>query len=445
VPVVVFEECCGGPTAVSRHRKGFPHGGPQRSPGRLLSRLGDRGMRPRPRMEGRGPDAGAQGSGFVGAAIRGDAQTIEQLAGEWSQLSEAPCNGLPFTRPEWVKAYLHNYDDPPFVALTARRDGRLSALLPLFEQKEKVLRLPIRMLLAPSGFTLWPTDVLVSEEATRRAATAALWGALRRMPGWDVLEIPNVPAGGAAEDLLAAAREDGFPTMRWEYMHSPIISLRDRGAVDDPLQIPRSQNLRKSIRRALRKAHEAGGLQTLHFTEADPAILHRLYDLEAASWKGEAGTAILSRAKDRVFVDAIASAAQSGGYLSIHALEVGGALVAVLLGFSYRRRFFALKLGIDESLKSLSLGHLMVYSVVAHCLCGGIDEIELMGLQSDWKKQWTGGVRPHAHCYVFNGRICGRLMRLQWKRDIRQTERGFSSHRERLSSDAPHAESDGLG
>ena len=395
-------------------------------------------------MEGRGPDAGAQGSGFVGAAIRGDAQTIEQLADEWTQLSEAPCNGLPFTRPEWVKAYLHNYDDPPFVALTARRDGWLSALLPLFEQKEHFSRLPVRMLLAPSGFTLWPTDVLVSDAATRRAATAALWGALRRMPGWDVLEIPNVPAGGAAEDLLAAARVDGFPTLRWEYMHSPVISLRDRGGADDPLQIARSQKLRKSVRRALRKANEAGGLQTLHFTEADPAILHRLYDLEAAGWKGEAGSAILSRAKDRVFWDAIASAAQSRGYLSMHALKVGGAIAAASLGFSYRRKYFGVKLGIDENLKSLSLGHLMVYSLVADCLRGGIDEIELMGLQSDWKRQWTDSVRPHAYCYVFNGRAYGRLVRLLRAREIRQMERGFSSRRERLLSDTAREESDEL-
>jgi CelD/BcsL family acetyltransferase involved in cellulose biosynthesis len=310
-----------------------------------------------------------------------------------------------------VDAYLR-INTGTWVLLVVRMADQLVAVLPLIERRVRLSRLPLTVLRAPSDFHLWPFDIPVAPEVDRSAVAGALWDLVRVSRGWQVLELPNIPTEGLGEAVCDRARESGLPTHRWEYMHSPVVPLEGRPAVGDPLELARSAHLRHNLKGALRRIEQEGGMRVVVDQHARREVLDRFLELEASGWKGRQGNAIAARDKDVRFWSAVSTAAAQGGYLHLCTIEVRGRVVAVSLGFVYKDAFHAWKMGWDESLKRLSLGHILVRSIVGDCAARGVRAVHLGGLRSPWKQQWTDQVVPHATHYVFRRGLYGRIARM---------------------------------
>jgi CelD/BcsL family acetyltransferase involved in cellulose biosynthesis len=363
-----------------------------------------------------------------GAISRGGPDDYAAVAEEWRRLCDEPGNNLIFSRPEWVDAYFRG-NTGTWALCTLRSGGRLVAVLPLIEKRSRLSRLPATILQAPSDFNLWPWDIAVSPDVDRNSAARALWGLVRRAPGWDVLELPNVPRGGFAEGLFAAAAGEGFPHHRWEYMHSPYIPLAGRNDVQDPIQLARSANLRQNLKKGLRRIEQEGGMRTVIDTCARREVLKRLHELENLGWKGREGNPIAARAKDLAFFDAIARFGERQGYLHMTSLVIHDRVVAAAIGFFYKSNYFGIRIGWDDSLKSLSLGHVLVHEMLRACLARRIDTFHLGGLRSAWKEQWSSLVVPHATHYVFRNSLYGRILRRAKLRQIAARVSSFPQNR----------------
>jgi CelD/BcsL family acetyltransferase involved in cellulose biosynthesis len=373
------------------------------------------------------------------AETRGNAAVIDGIADEWRQLCDAAPTSLPFYRPEWVAAYVRNCE-APMRLLAAREADTLAAVLPFIEKRTKVCRIPVTVLRAPSDFNVWPFDVAIAPGADRRRTVEALWRSLRRTDTWDIVELPNVPQDGVLTGLLDAAERDGFATHRWPYMNSPYLALGRFDAGTSPLQVVRSSSLRKTIERGFRRAGQGGGIKA-HYVDAGASeLLSRMYELEAAGWRGDEGTAISSRRKDRVFWDEITRSSERFGYLSVCGLELDQRIIAVAVGFKYHGRYFGLKLGWDETQRSYALGHLLVHEIVGRCLDDGVDELHFMGLRSDWKTQWTPTTMPHATCYIFRRGLRGRIARGSTLRRIARFTETWRQDRGQPPASAPELE-----
>ncbi len=370
----------------------------------------------------------------VSETLCGGPEIVADLTAEWQELCSAPGNYLPFCRPEWVAAYTQKQKKKRLLLLLVRISGKLRALLPLIPETESVSYLPVRILRGPSEFLLWPSDILVASESDRQLAVQELWRLIRERGGWDVVELPNIPEGGVAEDLLKIAESEGYHTYRWEYMHSPYIALPQHSEVKDPLQLARSSNLRKRLRNISNRMDKEGGVRVHHFDRADREILQCLYDLEASSWKGEKGSAILSKENEVVFWNTITFAAQESGSLSMHALEFRGHIVGVSLGFKYKNRFYGIKLGWDEQFRSYALGHMLVRESLADCCRDDISEFHMMGLRSDWKEQWSETTLAHSMCYIFRNGLYGSLMRKATMKDILWKKKTFEIRQEHIEA-----------
>jgi hypothetical protein len=233
---------------------------------------------------------------------------------------------------------------------------------------------------------------------------------VRCLKGWDVIELPNIPQGGAAEEFLRAATEDGFPSHRRECMHSPCICLSDWVGTDDPANVAVSAHLRKNLRNTLRKVEKDGGFEVRRSDRFDPVLLRRLNELEASGWKGELGSPIFLREKDRVFWHEVSAAAQEFGYLSVYSMAWKGQVMAVSVCFNYKKRVFGMKMGWAQELKPYSPGHLLVREILRDCPRQGIAMVHLMGERSAWKEQWTRTLLPHATYYIFSERPYGKAV-----------------------------------
>jgi CelD/BcsL family acetyltransferase involved in cellulose biosynthesis len=378
--------------------------------------------------------ARAQAPPLLTEVLRGGAEIIERLADEWRGLcEEGPCQE-PFYRPEWIAAYVRAFaPDKELLIITARLEGRLRAVLPLIAERARFHGVPVRKLRSAANIHSCRFD-LVRGAGDDRAAAWAVWQQLKATPGWDVIEIRDVPPNGAMERVLRAAQREGHPVGKWASLHTRYIPLPPPGV---PLEqgVPRlDKDFRYKLRKWRRKLERKGPVAFRHTAQADPAALERFYALENSGWKGQAGTSITCDAATRQFYDEVARAAARFGYLTLYELECDGRVVAMHYGLRLGGRYFVPKMAYDEAHKNCGLGHLILHEVLQDCAGRGESEFDFLGDDGAWKRAWTRDVRPHAWCYVFRRGLIGQaLYALKFKllRTARQIKRKLSGQGEK--------------
>jgi len=341
---------------------------------------------------------------------KGGVEAIQELAEEWQRLCEEGRFNQPYYRPEWVEAYLRNFcSKNEIIVISARTNGRLTAVLPLVPRERQVIfGLKVNIWCGPSMPDGWPTDIVVASGPEGEAAVPAIWRILEGLPEWDILELPNVPLGGAAENLIGIAAMAGCPTYRWEYMNTPTISLAgwDGG---EPLRLARSKNLRHTIRRILNKVGD-GNLVLRRFDLATDEVFEKFYAIEQKSRKGKQGRTVAGFRKLRGFYHDIAKAAGSYGYLSFYFLELGGREIASRLALTHGGRYHEMECVHDEEFNEYAPGHLMINEILRDCGRRGISEISFSGHSFEHKERWTSTFHPHSNLYIFRNNMYGRSL-----------------------------------
>lgn len=365
--------------------------------------------------------------GHRAVALRGGVERIDELAREWDLLcDEGPCDA-PFYRPWWIAAYLRSFaPGARVVAVAVRRGGRLRAVLPLVE--DRMSPIPggpvFRRLRGAAGVHSCRFDLVHGRGDGAEAATAA-WEAIRRMGGWDVLELRDVPQDGAARGILEAARRDGHPVGRREAMRAPYVPLRiggmaapgagDRrpgpGAMGSPgLGLGLGAKFRSNLRRRRRRLETRGRVSWRRCGAADAELLEAFFALERRGWKGRRGTAVDQDPGTRAFYRRIAREAATRGVLALHALELDGRPVAVHFGLEAAGRYYLPKPAYDEAHRDCSPGHLLVEEVLRDAAGRQLEEFDFLGPWMEWKGEWTRHVRPHEFLFVYGRGPAGRLL-----------------------------------
>ncbi len=340
----------------------------------------------------------------------GSVEVIEEIGAEWRQLCiDGPSNEL-FYWPDWIATYLRAFEPGGRVVLvSARTRGALKAVLPLVEKKTHFCGLPILKLRGAANVHSNRFDLVRAAGAEGHGAVQAIWNAVRELPGWDVVELPDVPQGGAAEQLLQAARCDGFQVGQSESICSPCISLQ---GVKEPYSLALNSHFRQNLRRRWRQAEARGGLRLHRVDHADAAALARFYDLEAGGWKGKEKTAIACNPATKRFYDEVAAVAERFGFFSLYLLESAGTPIAGHFGLTYNNHYYSPKVAYDESYGQYGPGHLIVLAILRDCLQRGIKEFDFLGSSMAWKDKWASQTRRHFVCYIFQKGAFGQLLQI---------------------------------
>lgn len=343
-------------------------------------------------------------------ARRDGPQIVDELAVEWRELCEKAEVPEPFYRPEWTAAYLHAFAPrSKLLVITARVAGTLRAVLPLVEEHGLFLGMPVVRLRAAANAHTCRFDMAQRASAGTGAVLNAVWRFLEEAPGWDLIELSDVPAAGAIEALVELARANGFPVGRRESMCCPYIPLA--GLSDgDSLLLRTSANFRSNIRRKSRQLKARGELALRLVTDANPRALQSFYDLERSGWKGKKGTAIDCDKRTRRFYDEIAINGERFGYLSLWFLDFNGRPIAAQFGVTYAGRYFMPKVAFDEEFRQYGPGHLMIYEILRACVKRGISEYDFTGPWAEYKAKWTPVGRPHFTFWIFRRSAWGRAL-----------------------------------
>lgn len=310
-------------------------------------------------------------------ALPFDARHVDAtLLQPWRELS---AEAAPFLTPEFMRlaARLERMDDTWLFA--ARSAGRLAAALPLVRRG--------RTLLALRGEHSPRFDLVGAPDALE-----AVWQAIRAFPGWDWLELRFVPSDSAlATALPEMARRDGCRAVVRETHRSPWF-------LTDGIEQRVHRRFRGDMRRLER---QLGGVELERIATYDRAALKEVLRLEAAAWKGAAGTAIACDERLTHFYGALARVFGSRGRLTMAFLRARGERIAALFALEDATTFYLMKTGYDPEFAHYGPGQLLVRETAADAVKRGLSRYDLMGKDTPWKLKWTEQVRSNVEVFVY--------------------------------------------
>jgi hypothetical protein len=190
------------------------------------------------------------------------------------------------------------------------------------------------------------------------------------------------PQRRALERVLPPRWEQrrGTPTIRH------VASLE--GGIDGFLS-RRSRLLRKSIRKSLRAAADAG-IEFEH-VRADAtsatALYERIQNTEARSWKAHEGVGISQGAMRAFYAEMLPRLCARGEQRTLFA-RAAGADIGYVLGAVFEGEYRGLQFSYDDAFSHLGVGGLLQYHQVLALCAEGIGRYDL-GTEMDYKRRWA--------------------------------------------------------
>ncbi len=174
----------------------------------------------------------------------------------------------------------------------------------------------------------------------------------RRRPRLSVLDwIGDGPVLDTLTDLAAP-----HPLHTLSSFERPVLRRREDGQYLAAL----TKHRRKRLTQHRRQLEHEVGLVHVVDRAHEPAAWQRFLELEAAGWKGEAGTALASRPSHAAFFLDMAARFANAGRLELPSLETDdGVVLAMALRLQAADGVFQLKITYDESYRRYGPGRLL--------------------------------------------------------------------------------------
>lgn len=303
------------------------------------------------------------------------------IAAEWDALLTA-AKASPFDLHCWFLLWWRGFGRGRELAVcTVRRDGRLTAALPLVADGS-CLR---GMVNGHSGHF----RALYADPESLRALTDAVFA--RRRPEIEMQVIPT--ADPTLEALLVSARSAGRLAIAEPGYSSPIVDTS--GELEEwRAEHKKWKGRLARYRRKIEREHDAEMKIVVAPDDLD-AWLEEGFALEASGWKAEAGTAIESNADTAGFYRELAREFHQRDALRLSRIDLDGRMVAFSFCLLDGGRLYSLKVGYDETLKKVVPGLVMQLSIVERCFELGLDAYELLGEDNEWKRKISSSNREH--------------------------------------------------
>lgn len=278
----------------------------------------------------------------------------------WERLVARAAEPNPFFEPWYLIPSLRQWGAADGVRVKAWfHDGRLAGLMPVARASRYYgHRLThASVWLHANAFCGVPLIASGHEEAFWQALLAHL----DRHPGRALfLHLPQLPADGpvfaALETVLAARSRPHYIAAR-----EARAMLTGESSAAAYLEASMSAKKRKELRRQHNRLAEEGAL-AFERVEGEAGLAQwtaEFLALEAAGWKGEAGSALASAPDTAALFEAALAGAAAAGRLERLALRLDGRAIAMLANFITAPGAYSYKTAFDEAYARFSPGMLL--------------------------------------------------------------------------------------
>ena len=305
----------------------------------------------------KGPGDDAKGE--LRLLTRADLEDPAFITG-WERLAARAAEPNPFFEPWYLLPSLRQWGKAERVVTKAWfHQGRLAGLLPVVRNAGYYGHAVThaRGWLHPNAFCGVPLIAAGQEDAFWQALLTHFDRSARRAL---LLHFPLLPAEGpvnAALDRVLAARGRAHYSVTEEHR----ALLRGERSAATYLEAAMSAKKRKELRRQHNRLAEEGALAFERLTD-DAGLAEwtaEFLALEAAGWKGEAGSALACAPETRgLFAESLTGAA-AAGKLERLALRLDGRAIAMLVNFITPPGAYSYKTAFDEAYARFSPGMLL--------------------------------------------------------------------------------------
>src|SRR5262249_49163166 len=134
--------------------------------------------------------------------------------------------------------------------------------------------------------------------------------------------------------------------------------------------------------------------------------------IEAAAWKGEHGSAIISHPQVTEFYTRLAESQADLGQLRLTFLVADGKRISFNYILCSDRKLYAVKIGYDPAYHTYSPGNLLLNLILQDACAAHLAEYDFLGIDDHWKFDWTDSARGHRWLFLFKDRLRPRLLHL---------------------------------
>lgn len=278
----------------------------------------------------------------------------------WKRLVDSACEPNPFFEPWFLLPSLRQWGEADRVVTKAWfYQGRLAALLPVVRSAEYYSHIVTHATgwLHANAFCGVPLIAAGHEEAFWRDMLAHFDRRARRAL---FLHLPLIPAEGPANAALERVLAR-YPRVQYTVGEENRALLTGETSAAAYLETAMSAKKRKELRRQHNRLAEEGALafERLEGAEGLAEWTAEFLALEAAGWKGEAGSALASAPDTRTLFEQSLAGAAAAGRLERLALRLDGRAIAMLANFITPPGAYSFKTAFDEAYARFSPGMLL--------------------------------------------------------------------------------------
>ena len=309
---------------------------------------------------------------------------MDRLVPEWRVLWQRVPDATPFQSPEWLLSWWGCFGNRAPLVLTAREDGQLIGVLPLYELDEAGCRK-----LLPIGISLSDyLDALVDSNDPQVAG--ALLVSLADLPGWEECYIPDLPPRAA---FLAARCPAPLMAYRSAGETCPVLALP--AAVAELRDVVPRKTLR-DLRQARRRATAAGGVEAIRADASTVSgFMQDFFRLHEGRWRPIAEHGVCADPVVRDFHLTAAQRMLNSGMLRLYVLRVGNSTAAAYYGFTAKRTAYAYLSGFDPEFAEFSPGTQIVAHAIEEAVRDGAREFHFLRGGEAYKYAWGAVDRPN--------------------------------------------------
>ncbi|MFY7746193.1 MAG: GNAT family N-acetyltransferase [Erythrobacter sp.] len=278
----------------------------------------------------------------------------------WQQLVDNAAEPNPFFEPWFLNPALEQWGTAQRVLIKAWfHEGHLAGLVPILRSAKYYSHVVTHATgwEHPNAFCGVPLVMAGREDAFWRALLVHFDRSARRAL---FLHLPLLPAEGTVQAALGRVLHEQGRAHYTAGEESRALLTGETSAADY-LEGAMSAKKRKELRRQHNRLAEEGALtfERLESDEGLAAWTAEFLALEAAGWKGEAGSALASAPDTRALFEQSLAGAAAAGRLERLALRLDGRAIAMLVNFITPPGAYSFKTAFDEDYARFSPGMLL--------------------------------------------------------------------------------------
>ena len=352
-----------------------------------------------------------------------DIERFNCIASEWDGLVRLCAADAVFLSHTWFRTWWELFGrGNELHVVTVRSRGELVAAAPMMRTQARIYGFEAAALHAIYNAHTPRYDFIVGNQDPR--LYEAIWNNLIAEDCCDLIVLAQIPEQSRTiPSIDKLGNCNGWLRGQWIPPVSPFIRL---GCDYETFFATLDDGCRLNLTKRYTRLTRLGPVDVEVVTDrqhVDAAMRDGLR-IEAAAWKGENGTAMISDPRVAEFYTRLARREADRGQLRLTFLRLAGERIAFTYLLQDNDKFYAVKIGYDPRYHAYSPGNMLLNLILKDACRRGVAEYDLLGGDDEWKFDWTKETRTHRWLFLFRDRLWPRMLH-QLKFRLVPTLKGF--------------------